>query len=883
MAELDHAAARGWRSRLRLAAGTLPDAVATRAVQHTRRPSLPRGRVFAGIHQDIRFAVRGLFKARGFTIGVISSLAVGIGANLTAITFINAAVYRPFPSVRDQHELVRFTLGGDSYQKFSTIATSYRDYQVMRETLTTVEGLSALRDGTFAVRPEEGQPASVRGALVSANYFRVLGVTPAAGRFFAEDEDGVSAHPVAIISDVLWDKYYGRAPAAIGSALLVNGAPVQIIGVTPPRFIGIRRAENPARIWLPLAMGHLTLRDRDGRATTIESAGPLWLDLVGRRRPGITVDRVEAEAATLRERLDATRNRARARVAVMGVWLNNPEQIGGEIAAFMMIPLLVLAIACVNAANLVLARSSRAVRDWTLRVAVGATRWRVVRQVLVEALLLSAVAAGVGLALAQWGLSLVADQLPVPTPIDGRVALFTILFVIVTAVTFSFAPALNVMTLAQRHLAVGSAGAGRVRSRTRFALVALQAALSLGLLATGAQFTKTVRAASPTEHIPAPESLVLATFDLDPLRFAAGAGEDFYTRALNRVRAVPGVASAAVASNGLVSGLSRRDNYAPVWVEDSAAAGTSVPAFHVTANFFATLGVAVKQGRAFSETDTRPSTTVRSVIVNTPFADKFLGGHALGRTFRLGRPSPAPADGVESGMVIVTNGVRRYSPRGPEPARQDALEVTVVGIVDGVMSRAGQEPAIVYYPAPLVYQPARMLYLRLDATRAFTAAALQSALREIDARVPVVELATLEEIRSRRNREMKTLTNAAAILGILALALAAGGLYSVVSYVVSLRQQEVGIRLALGADGRAIVSMIVRQALLPTLLGASIGAAAAAAAGALIRSRMYGATPVDPIVFGAATALMLAVMIVASWLPARQAGRVDPVQVLRQE
>jgi putative ABC transport system permease protein len=213
----------------------------------------------------------------------------------------------------------------------------------------------------------------------------------------------------------------------------------------------------------------------------------------------------------------------------------------------------------------------------------------------------------------------------------------------------------------------------------------------------------------------------------------------------------------------------------------------------------------------------------------------------------------------------------------------DAFDVTVVGVVDGIMTHGEQEPPIVYYPAPLVYQPARTLYLRLDPTGTFNAAALHAAARAVDARVPVADVATLAKIRMRKDGELKFLTRAVAVLGILALLLAAGGLYSVVAYIVSLRRQEVGIRLALGADVGSIVGMIVRQALLPTLIGAAAGAGCAAAAGALIRSRMYGASPVDPMAFGAATLLMLIVMLAASWIPARHAGRVDPITVLRQE
>jgi hypothetical protein len=316
---------------------------------------------------------------------------------------------------------------------------------------------------------------------------------------------------------------------------------------------------------------------------------------------------------------------------------------------------------------------------------------------------------------------------------------------------------------------------------------------------------------------------------------------------------MPGVAAAGIATRGLVFGTSQGDSQARVWLPDLRPEGEGVRAFHVSPGLLEAIGVPIFQGRRFTAAD---QTVLRTVVVNKPFVAKFLHGQALGRTFRFGTTSGAAGGGSE---------------------------VTVVGVVDGMLKRGDLEPPLVYYPARLAYHPRRALYIRLDRTGAFTAAALHTALREVDARIPMAAVSTLADIRGEKDSELKILTRAAGILGLLALMLAAGGLYSVVAYIVSLRRQEVGIRMALGAEARSIVGMIVRQALAPTLIGAIVGAGCAATAGALIRSRMYGATPVDPVAFGGATLVMLVVMVLASWLPARHAGRVDPVQVLRQE
>jgi predicted permease len=879
LAEMDHARSRGLnlRARLTMAAGSISDALETRRIAAAAgRTSGPGAGIFHAMDQDVRYAVRGLAKAPGFAFGVILSLAIGIGANAAAFSFINAAFFRPFPGVMDQHELVRLTLGSAQYQKFSTIPTSYRDFMAIRDNMTTLSGLSAYRDAAFAISAE-GQTSGVPGTLVSGNYFDVLDVRPVAGRFFLEREDQTAwTHPVVVISDVLWERLYDRAPSAIGRTLLVNGAALEVIGVAPPSFMGVN-TRSPA-IWVPMAMGELTLRGPDGRPARAESAGPLWLEYVGRRRSGFTLEQVRAEAGALRERLDATRSNPRARVSVLPVMLNDPSRQGPEIAGFMAVPMLVLAIACVNAANLVMARSSRRVRDWTVRLAVGASRWRVVRQVLTEAMILSAAATVLGLLLSRWGLSFIMRVLPVPVPLDTRVALFAVAIAVLTAVTFSLGPALGVTRRATKRLAPAAAGGGSTRSRTRFALVALQAALSLGLLATGTQFAKTVYAAAASEPIADPESLVLASLDVDPLRLAPEAGEEFYRQLLDRANRIPGVAAAGLAPRGILTGTMGQDTLTRIWVADSPDDGKSQVAFQVSARLLDAIAVRVLQGRGFTAADETP---VRTVIVNKPFADKFLHGQAIGRGFRLGRPSIKAG----SDMVIVNlnpNGVPTYRTSSASTAG-DGVDVTVVGVVDGIMKQGANEPPVLYYPAPLVYQPARTLFLRLDRSGRFNAAALHAAAREIDARMPVAGVTTLAEMRLNFNVDVKFLGRAVGVLGILALLLAAGGLYSVVSYIVSLRRQEVGIRIALGAGAGSIVGMIVRQALLPTLIGAAAGAGGAAAVGAVIRSRMYGASAVDPVAFGSAMLLMLGVMLLASWLPARHAGRVDPISVLRQE
>jgi putative ABC transport system permease protein len=850
-AEMNHARSQGigLRTRMRMAAGSLSDALAARRITMDADRALGRrAGIFHAVDQDLRYALRGLAKAHGFAFGVIISLAVGIAANAATFSILNAVVFRPFPAVRDQHELVRIRLASTTADGgYMTAGTTYQDVVTMRESMTTLAALSAMREATFAVFAD-GRAAAVSGAVVSGNYFEVLGLTPAAGRFFLAHEDETPwTHPVVVISDALWEQLYERAPSAIGRSLMVNGAELRIVGVAPPRFIGLRRPAKPPTVWVPMAMGEIVFRDGSGRATRVENAGPLRTDLVGRRRAGVPFEQAKAEAATLGDRLEAARTGYQTRLTVSRIFVNDPATMGPTIAAAMAVPLLVLAIGCVNAANLVLARASRRVRDWMVRLAVGATRWRVVRQVLTEALVLSTVATALGLLIARWGISLAASEIPLPMPLDARVALFTVIIAVVTALAFSLGPALGVTARATRRLYSTSGSHGvPARSRTRVVLVAVQAALSLGLLATGGQFIKTVDATEMKEHIPDSERLVLATIDLDPLRLGREAGEDFYRRVLDRVARLPGVAVAALSSRW--TGPTADASMPRVWLPESPPEGHEVYATQVSSRYLETSVRPLLQGRGFVPAD---EGTVRTVVVNQPFMNDLLQGQAIGRTFTL------------------AVGAAR-------------AQVTVVGVVGGA-SKDGDDSPVLYYPAPLVYQPAQTLYLRLDQTRQFNAAALHAAVRAVDPRVPLGDVATLAEIRRRGNSDIIVVTRAVGALGLFAMFLAAGGLYCVVAYIVSLRRQEVGIRLALGADAGSIVGMIVRQALVPTLIGAAVGAACAAVAGAIIRSQIFGLTPVEPFAFAGALLLMLSVMLLASWIPARHAGRVDPVSVLRQE
>jgi predicted permease len=846
-----------WRAELQhgrwtMIFGALPDAWALRRLAAGSR--LPasgsrRGHPFRALDQDLRYAVRTLTATPGFVLAMLLSLSIGIGANTTAFSFINALVFRPFPGVDRQQELVRVSIGTETPRFFAPGG----DYDSLRNGLRSVADLSAHVEATFALLTPGGA-SFAEGALVSSNYFAVLGVRPAAGRFFADRDDRPWDRPVAVISDKAWTRFFTRDPHIIGQTITVNGEALEIIGIAPPDFWGVRKGEDRPDVWIPLGLAELTLRDDEGRPARLSGTRNYWMDYVARLRPGVSLEQANAAAAVLAAQLVTPGSEGQPSGRASRVWFNDPAANVPAVLAFMIVPLLVLAIACVNAANLMIARTERRARDWLVRLALGASRWRVIRQVLTEALILAGLASGIGVAFAYGSLAAIRNQVPVPMPMDARVAAFTIGLSALAALAFTLGPALSI-----------TSGAGRTgplatlppvaRSGRRFALIAVQAALSLGLLVTGAQFTRTVFAANPNEaSIPSPDRLVIASFDLDPLRMPPGAGQQFYERLGQRVRQIPGVNDAGFSTPGVVAGAVRLARYSPrLWLPDSPPGGQrGFLAMELTPGGLGAIGVPMLQGRAFVDDDAR---TMDAVVVNRAFAVKFFEGDAIGRTLRLG------------------------TAEDPSAAR----DVTIVGITDGILKRGDQEPAILYHPAPLAYSPARTLYLRLHANAPFDTAALHAAVRDTDPHVPIVGTSTLAENRSGRHVERKLLARGAAALGALSLLLAAAGLYSVVAYLVSLRRKEMGIRLALGADPSAIVRLVVRQALTPTLIGALVGMAGAGTVAAIVESRMYGAAGTDPVAFAGAAALMLSVMWVSSWWPARQAGRVNPVETLRTE
>ena len=619
------------------------------------------GARWEGIFRDIRYAMRSLGRSPGFSFSVIGNLSLGLAAMIVAFALINGgSLRRPSPSIQDPDRLVEIGILETNPRGMRAAPTAMADYpdvaRVLDEGMPSLEGLASFTESDVAVTLP--QPRSLQAAFVSANYFDVLGVRPEIGRTFAPEEGG-AASPVAIISRALWMREFGGDPSAIGRPIQVGGQIFDVIGVAQQGFAGMTETVRGVDLWLPIGFV-----DRVAMDDPFGQPGYRLIRYVGRMRDGVRVERVETELGVAAARLGVARPAGvpgpaqlvasadasveRVRVEVSG--LSRSEIDALEVAGFLAIPLLVLALACVNAANLLLVRASGRSREVAVRLALGASRLRLVRQLLIESLVLAVGAALLALALAWSGLQLIAALVTIPLPLDGTVVAGALVTAFLTALGFGLVPALR----AAGHrpsavLGTSPAGSGGTRSesRGRRVLVAGQIALSLGLLATVFQLSAMLESEPPGAD---PDRMLVASFDLAQLRFSSGESNAFYAELLDRASTLPGVEAAGLSGRDLLwtanlSGfgnqvfLSGRDL---LWTSDAEQLGLTLispdgrratTGASAGGDFFRALGLDVLQGRDFTPADRRDIPEV--AIVTERLASMMQGG-ALGRSLRVG-------------------------------------------------------------------------------------------------------------------------------------------------------------------------------------------------------------------------------------------------------
>lgn len=783
---------------------------------------------------DLRQAARSFLRAPGHTFPVVALLAVGIGANAAMFTLFNALFLRDLP-VRDPEQLAVL-------QPFRSVP-DFDDYRAAQKSFTGVLGAGSALGAV--VRGESGERlAGVSVGLVTDNYFDVLGVRLARGRAFQPDE----SESAIVISDAFWRRQFDRDPSVVGRRLLLSGAPFTIVGVTAPGFT----SELPGRIrdiWAPLRFQPIVDPQGDLRA----NRGYTWIGMMGRLRPGVSLQQAEGEAKAL---AGASARRIRVEPGRAG--------LGGFRGRFTL-PLQVLAglvgvillLVCASVATLLFARGAGREREIAIRRALGAGRVRLVRQFLVEALLLAGVAGVIGIALAPAFATLLLSLQPSTdsfapdlTP-DGRMLAFAAVITLLTAILFALAPALRASRLTA---ARGSTQSIPVR-RAIHSMVFLQTALSVMLVAAAFLFVsslhrlRTVSAGYDRDHI--------VTATVEPRytgRRDDASQAELGRRLVERLSGLPGVRSASVGLCAVLMGCSRMgifdaEGSAP---DPNATADWINP---VSPNYFDTAGIALAQGRAFGPADRAGSPRV--AVVTEAFARAhFPDGDALGRRITQ-RTGPGSGAGPLE-IVGVSRDVKFVNPRDP------AIRMVFLSNTQS--------------PAPFNY-----IQVRTAAAPDPLVAAVRAAILEVEPnlymRGPDTLSDTLDLILSRD----VLLSRAGALFGSLALLIACFATYAVVSYMVAARKMELGIRLAIGAQPAAVRASVIAGALRAVVPGIIVGLAGAWAAARLVESVLFGVTRQDPLTHAAVAATILAVTILAAWIPAARAARIDPVEALRAE
>jgi len=803
--------------------------------------------------QDLRYGVRMLWKSPGFTIVAVLTLALGIGANTAIFSVVNGVLLRPLP-FRDPSRLVLIA----EKSSFPIISTSYENYLDWRDQSHSFESMEATR-GSSITLTGAGEPERLNVRMATAGLFSMLGINAQIGRTFLPEEDRAGGTPVALLSYGLWQRRFGGSADIIGKTVNLDLQPYTVVGILPSGF----QILQPADLYLPFTPWAKTLpADRNWHPGIIPLA---------RLKQGVSKEQARGEMVGITKRLEQQYPDYNTGTSADVVGLQDEIVQNSRPALLLLLGAVsfVLLIACANVANLLLARAASRGREVAIRTAMGASRGRVIRQLLTESVLLSLAGGllGVIVALAAVGLlpKIAGDSIPQGAPIglDPWVLAFTAVVSLFTGLLFGIVPALRTANLDLRGtLNEGSRGstAGPGQHVLRGALVAMEIALAM-LLLVGSGLL--LRSFSRLQEVPPgfqPDHLLVADIPLSPTAYAKPQDRyQFFDRLVERAKSLPGVRSAAAASFLPVSGggsiihfnITGRPPKSP---HEFVAAGYRT----ITPNYLETLGVPLLQGRFFTRGDNEKSPAV--VIINATMAHTFFPNeNPLGKRLQLGAL--------------------------PE---QEVPTMEIVGVVGDVHFGLGTDPQAEMY---LPYRQADLLLpvfqlsvvLRTAGDPALQTAALRSALAEIDPNQPLVKVRTMEENMATTVAQPRFRTWLIGILAMLALVLAAVGVYGVMSYTVTQRTSEIGVRVALGAQPKDVFRIIVGEGLRLALFGVGVGLVAALVLTRLLQSFLFGISAYDPLTFIAVSLLLTLVAVAASYFPARRATRVDPMIALRYE
>ncbi len=811
--------------------------------------------------QDVRYGVRMLLKRPGFTLVAVITLALGIGANAAIFSLVNAALLRPLP-VAEPGQIVSLNNVSDNRMFQRMFATfSYPNYRDFRDRNESFSGLIAYSFSPLSLS-HDGINERLWGYVVTGNYFEVLGLNAALGRLITPADDQLpGAHPISVISYKCWQRRFGSDPATIGKSVIVNGRSYMIIGVAPPGFEGTEVIAT-SEMWFPMAMQSQVIVG----SNLLEARGDENLFVQGRLKPGVTEAQAEAEANAIAAQLEREYPGINEDKHVL---LTSPGMtrglMRGPVIGFtglmMLMVGLVLLLACTNLANLLLARASERRREVAVRLALGAGRFRLVRQLLTESMLLSLVGGGLGLLLALWLADLAAVlKPPVDVPlaldlyIDYRVILFTGAVSLLTGVLFGLLPALqSTKTDLIATLKDEFAVSGHRRSWLKNGMIVFQVALSLVLLVGGGLMLRSLQRTQTVDLGFDPHNAGALSFDLRLQGYDEARGKEFQKRLLERVRAVPGVEAAGVADLVPVDlHFSRASVYVEGQTPERDATTPRALTSRISPGYFAAMSTPLVRGREFSEQDDDNTTAV--AIINETFARRFWPDQdPIGKRFAVGRP--------------------------------DAPKLEVIGVArDGKYAGLQEEPRPFFYRSmSQFYTGSTSLVVRAAGDPQQTLAAARREIQQLDAHLPIASAQTLDEHLSLPLLPTRLAASLLASFGVLALALAAIGIYGVMAYAVTQRTREIGIRMALGAQKADVLRLVIARGVWLTLAGIAIGLAGSLAVTRLMKSLLYGVSATDPLTFAAVALLLAAVALLACYLPARRATKVDPMIALRYE
>jgi len=804
--------------------------------------------------QDLRYGARMLLKNPGFTVVAVITLALGIGANAAIFSVVNATLLRPLPfDDSDRLIMIRETKL-PQFPEFSVSPGNFLDWKKQN---TVFERLVAMQDASFNLIGVS-DPERLRGMRVTDGFFAMLGARPHMGRDFLPEEDQPGRANVVILSHGLWQRRFGADPNIVNRAITFSGGSYTVVGVMPASF---RFGDGGAEFWTPMAF----------TAEQAQQHGSHYVSAIGRLKPGVALAQARSEMSMIADRLakQYPDNNTGWNVRLTPLLEYTVSSVKPALLVLLGAVAFVLLIACVNVANLLLARSAAREKEIAIRVSLGAGRWRIARQLLTESALLALAGGTVGLTLAKWGKDLLLALAPEDLPrlsdvaLDGRALAFTAALSLLTGLGFGLFPALQASNIrgirgsnlneTLKDAGRGSTDDGR-RRLIRGSLVVLEVALALVLLVGAGLLIKSflrLRSVDPGFN---PAGALTAQIPLSQRKYPEDSQRvAFYTQLIEKVAALPGVQAAGAA---MVTPLSGNDFVLGFMIEGRppypAGGEPDTNYYSVTPGYFKAMGIPLLRGRLFTDRDTKDAPRV--IIINETMAKRFFPGE----------------DPI---------GKRLHVTMGPVLYRE------IVGIVGDVKHYSLDQEAKAQTYEPYAQQPfsGMTLVARTSGDPAGLSSAIRGEVLKIDKELPISNVKTLEQYLSTSIAQQRFSVLLLGIFAAVAMALACVGIYGVLSYSVTQRRREIGVRMALGAARRDVLRLVVGHAMLLTLIGVAIGLGAAFALTRVMSTLLFGVSATDPMTFGLIALLLIAVALLAALVPARRATKVDPMVALRCE